>query len=188
MQLNGVPIERLSEGLAWLIRQQLLADQETLRSKIVPAVAHAVLAKALQGTNKVGAVHLGAFKLGWRVDEAPNGADVVNDVLYAGVIELGRRPGRPGPPLEPILEWVRRKLLKNNPGALTSGMKKKVRLTPERREALTKGLAIAIQRSIHKKGTKPRFILRDAIKVVPKVIASEVRRYLPTGGAARGTA
>ena len=228
MQLNGVPIERLGEAITWAVQQQLLADQETLRSKIIPEVAHAVLAKALAGTNKAKAVHLGAFKLGWRVVEGPDGADVVNDVLYAGVIELGRRPGRPGPPLEPIVEWVRRKLFADQSrrsGVARSGGKgrsrksgwlakvkklikrlikrvksaffgrvkrkkgeKKAKQTPEQRESQIMQIAIAIRWKIHHKGTKPRFILRDATKAAPRALAAAVRRYLPTGGAARGTA
>lgn len=228
MQLNGVPIGQLAEGLAWLVRQQLILDAEATRTKVLPEVAHAVLAKALQGTNKAGAVHLGAFKLGWRVAETADGADVVNDVLYAGVIELGRRPGRPGPPLEPIVEWVRRKLFadQSRPSGVTrsggskrprreklitkikklirrlvrrvksalgiKGAKKKrgerkAKQTPAQRDAEIMRIAIAIRWKIHHKGTKPRFILRDATKVAPRALAAAVRRHLPAGGA-RGAA
>ena len=180
-----VPIGNVGEAIRRLVAEQLKLDAVTLRERVLPEVAHGVLAKAIMGTDKAKAVHLGAFKLGWAVKLTPEGADVVNDVLYAGVIELGRRPGRPGPPLAPILEWVRRKVLKSDPGMLTRGRKSKRAMTPKQREAKLKSIAIAIRNSIHKKGTKPRFILRAALKVVPKATAAAVKRHLPTG-AARG--
>lgn len=220
--VNGVPIEQLGAEIERWVMEQVAKDHETLRTRVIPECAHIVLARAIQGTNKVKAVHLGAFKLGWRVVEHAGGADVVNDVLYAGVIELGRRPGRPGPPLEPIVEWVRRKLFadqsrpsgKTKSGSGTKGKRpvrfmmrvkrlikrlvkwikgklkikgakrkkgeKTAKVSPEQREADIMRIAIAIRASIHMKGTKPRFILRDSIKILPEAFRRTVRRHLPT--------
>lgn len=220
--VNGVPIEQLGAELERFVMEQIAKDHETLRTRVIPECAHIVLARALNGTNKAKAVHLGAFKLGWRVVEHKDGADVVNDVLYAGVIELGRRPGRPGPPLEPIVEWVRRKLFadQSRPSGKTrsgkgtkgkrqvrfmtrvkrlikrlvkwirgklkiKGAKKKrgekaAKVSPEQREADIMRIAIAIRASIHLKGTKPRFILRDSLKILPEAFRRTVRRHLPT--------
>lgn len=230
MPQREIPIEELHVALRDLILEQVALDEATLRDLIVPEVAHRILAAALVKTNKAKAVHLGAFKLGWKVEISGDGASVVNDVLYAGVIEFGRRPNRPGPPLEPIVEWVRRKLFADQSrrsGMTRSGPRKRGRSgvtkrlmraakkllrrvvrwikgklgikgakreqvpkpaeqTAEEREAQIMQIAIAIRWKIHHRGTAPRFILRDALKVGPAATAAAVRRYLPTGGARGG--
>lgn len=59
---------------------------------------------------------------------------------YAAVMELGRRPGKPGPPLAPIKEWVRRKL----------GLQGKE----------LDSAAFLIRRKIHVKGIEPRHFFK----------------------------
>lgn len=66
-----------------------------------------------------------------------------NDTPYAGVIEHGRRPNRPGPPLAPIVDWVRRKML---------GMKrpgKRPSATTVHWEAEIESIAWAIKQATH---------------------------------------
>lgn len=216
-----VDLADLAAALRSGILAQVQLDTETLRTTIATDIGHAIVARATVKTNKADAVHMGAFKLGWRVVQDPNGVDVVNDVPYAGVIELGRRPKRPGPPLEPIREWVERKLLGGASKALkgakkAGGTKKTVTLTAQMQKAVRKAMrrlakwwrggpgnsradvqrrldqqvgtagqdidaiAEAIRWSIHIKGTKPRFILRDSLDIVPKATKAAVKRYLPT--------
>ena len=60
--------------------------------------------------------------------------------VYGAVMELGRKPGAPGPPLAPIKEWVRRKL----------GLQGKE----------LDSAAFLIRRKIHVKGIEPRHFFK----------------------------
>ncbi len=61
---------------------------------------------------------------------------------YAVVMEMGRRPNQPGPPLDPILDWVQRKFG-------LSGKK-------------ADSAAFLVRRKIHRRGIKPRFFFQRA--------------------------
>ena len=189
----AVPIEQLGAALRAAIIAQVQLDTETLRTTIATDIGHAIVARAIVKTNKADAVHMGAFKLGWRVVQDAAGVDVVNDVPYAGVIELGRRPKRPGPPLEPILEWVERKIVGGSsktlkgapradfgPGNRRGDVKRRFDAQKPKAGESALEIAEAIRWSIHIKGTKPRFILRDSLDIVPKATKAAVKRYLPT--------
>lgn len=155
------------EDIARVIGADILRMEVHLREQVTLEVAHHAEARAVRGTNDKGAVHLGAFKLGWHVMSTAEGAALVNDVPYAGVIELGRRPGRPGPPFAPILEWVRRKLVPNGKIVPREG---------ETMEEAARSAAFAIRKTIHEKGTKPRYILRDVNDELPGMVAAALRR------------
>ena len=129
---------------AWLLRQ--VAEDTEITKAVALETAQRSLQRAVKGTNDAGAVDRGQFKRSWVAARTLDGAELRNDAPYAGVIEYGRRPGKPGPPLTPILEWVERKL-ELPPGAAWV-------------------VAKTIRDRIHEKGTKPRFILR---KVVAKM-------------------
>ena len=95
-----------------LLRRQLERDRD-LVARVALETAQRGLAKAIAETDRQGLVDRGTFKLSWKAERVPGGAELRNDAPYAAVIEYGRRPGRPGPPLAPILAWVHRKLVAN---------------------------------------------------------------------------
>lgn len=102
-------IETTAAGFEAMILQQLRGDTETLKVAALET-AQRGLYRAVRATNAAGSVDRGQFKRSWRAVRTEEGAELRNDAPYAGVIEYGRRPGRPGPPLAPIYEWVQRKL------------------------------------------------------------------------------
>ncbi|MEY2668555.1 MAG: hypothetical protein RJA59_1193, partial [Pseudomonadota bacterium] len=82
-----------------------------------------------------GLVDLGGYKRGFRVAETRTGPELRNDTPYAAVLEHGRRPMRPGPPVAPIREWAARKLGLSGPEL--------------------DRVAWAVRNAIHKRGTRP---------------------------------
>lgn len=56
---------------------------------------------------RVTPVHDGLLAKAWRVRNTKEGAELINDAPYAGVIEMGARPHMP--PWEPIIRWVAKK-------------------------------------------------------------------------------
>ena len=123
--------------------------------------AHRLRAKAIQITNRKRIVDQGAYKNGWKVRKITDGVVLANDAPYAGVIEFGRRAGAPGPPLAPIQEWVNRKF----PGT----------------DAEKRSLAFVIRRSIHEKGTPPKFVMRTTLKHAPKFIREAFAQHRVRG-------
>jgi hypothetical protein len=82
---------------------------------------------------------------------------------------MGRRPGRPGPPLRPILTWVLRKLVPNG------------QITPKEGESMEKAArraAFAIRAKIHFKGTKPRRIFAVVRDEMPDILRAAIARHL----------
>jgi hypothetical protein len=54
-------------------------------------------------------VNTGYYKRSWRSEPIRNGAVILNQAPYAGIIEYGRRVGR-FPPIEAIARWAQRRL------------------------------------------------------------------------------
>lgn len=100
---------------------------------------HRGVAAAVQMADGDGLVDQGAYKRGFRVANNIKGPELRNDTPYAAVLEHGRRPNRPGPPVAPIREWVARKL------GLSGAELERV--------------AWAIRTAIHKRGTRPHKIM-----------------------------
>ena len=128
--------------------------------------------QAVELTNKAGVVDRGSYKLAWRAARTREGGHLINDAPYAGIIENGRRPGAPGPPLAPILAWVRRKGLK--PLTKTGRKSRRKKAT----DAELEGIAWAIRNSIHVNGTKPRLIGKKAAKKIGKNFQELLERAL----------
>ena len=90
--------------------------------------------------------------------------------VYALVMELGRRPNKPGPPLAPIRRWVERQLGKSGKEA--------------------KQIAFLVRRKIHRKGIAARkFFARaradkGALKQSTALVLAAVRRWARRKGAA----
>jgi len=152
-----VPPGRLGE----VLRQRFAADAQKLREAALEAALRGVPA-AVAATDDEGLVDAGVFKNSWKAEANSDGAELRNDAPYAPAIEHGRRPGRPGPPYGPILEWVRSKLVLNGVVA------------PEEAESV----AYAIRLSIHRKGTRPRLILSGLVPKLERYFAQEARRRL----------
>ena len=132
--------EQLPAYLEALMRHRLAIAREVALDVVLRGEASAV-----RETVKKGRVNLGEYKRGWDHRILPDGAELFNDAPHAAVMEYGRRPMRPGPPLAPILDWVLNKLVPNG--------------VVEEWEA--DDAAFLIRRAIHRRGLPPNFILRD---------------------------
>jgi len=117
---------------------------------------------AVRITNKERAVDQGLYKLSWAASRVPHGGELRNGAPYASIIEYGRRPNRPGPPLDPILGWVRRKFF----------------LTGKCKENEIYGIAVAIRRHIHYRGTKPRRIMGQVFPILEGRFDAAAKRQL----------
>lgn len=119
---------------------------------------------AVQLTNERGLVNYGTYKLAWRrgASRKPYGAQIKNNTPYAPVLEYGRRPGAPGPPLAPILDWVESKLVRN--GDVEPG------------DAWW--VAERIRAHIHRHGSPPRGVLFDTTKAMKKHFREEAMKRL----------
>lgn len=148
-------------GFRSWVADRLRADTEIVRLAALETSLRAESALVAL-TDKEGLVDTGFYKARWQHARTPEGAEVFNDAPYAAVIEHGRRPGRPGPPLEPIRAWVLRKLVPNGVVPL----------------AEVDAAAQRIRDKIHFQGTAPRRILA---RVRPKLLVwfqAAVRRTL----------
>lgn len=165
-----VELDQLGEELARWIEQQVAEDFELLRTHVGAEVAQRTLAFVGEASTKV-ARDMGEYAMGWQVtsDDEGRSWDVLNPVPYSGVIEMGRRPMRPGPPLQPIYDYVRRK-------------------HPELDASETMAMARAVREQVHIQGTPPRRILGDTVdahwgrwidQAIDRHIARRRRRGLP---------
>lgn len=183
------------------IAKRIAADVQLARRAALDAALRGVQV-AVAATNKAGAVDQGLFKLSWGARPTKRGAALENTAPYAGVIERGRRPGRPGPPLQPIIDWVHRKhrtsvalevkAIRSLALGLARAGGRTRRERAERVRATRKGLgryenavnaaviarAMAIRDAIHARGTKPRFILRGSLPQVRRFFITAVMRQL----------
>lgn len=150
-----------AEEFADLLELRLRNDRELLRL-VALEVATRGEAEAVIRTNKAGLVDERTFKDGWSSRRTKDGAELGNEVPYASVIEYGRRPGRPGPPLEPIREWVVRKLVGNGNVKLEDA----------------DNAAFLIRRAIHQRGTPPRHILLGMMPDLKRWFRQEALRRL----------
>jgi hypothetical protein len=144
-----------------LLTRDIEADTILLRRAALDACIRAE-ARAVELTNEEGLVDQGLFKNSWKASAISTGAELANDAPYAAVIEHGRRPGRPGPPLAPIRAWVHRKLVMTG------------EIPPEDEDSV----AFAIRQKIHVKGTRPRFILQTVFDEATRTFVRDAVRRL----------
>lgn len=113
-------------------------------------------------------VDRGTYRRSFQVEKTQDGVAIFNPVLYASVLEEGRRPGK-FPPIDEIARWVIRKgLVKGRRGAS--------------REKAARGIAFVIARGIARKGMKPRHILaKSEVKLTPIVMAA-IYKAIGEGG------
>ena len=153
-------IELKASELGRVLRERLKHDAGLVQRASLDA-AHRGVAMAVKQTNLAGITDTGFFKRSWKVARDSDGASVVNDAPYASIIEFGRTPGSTPPPLAPILQWVLRKL----------------NVEPEEAE----DVARAIQISIGRNGTPPKFILRSIRPALGRVFLKEIMKRLNAG-------
>lgn len=71
------------------------------------------------GVGSGGAVNTGGFIRRWKAVRLPDGAELVNDSPYAGIVDpdaqYGRRPGSKFPPKDALIAWIKRRLLARPP-------------------------------------------------------------------------
>lgn len=140
----------LEHGLRWFFAGRV----EKLRQAAL-ATAKEGVEIARQITKDEDLVFMGDYSDGFNAVPTPDGATVYNDCPYAHVIEYGRRPGMPGPPLEPIAEWATLKL----------------GITDEHAHYL-------IRKKIHDEGTEPKHVLTRATEQMLEKYPAEVRKAL----------
>lgn len=104
-------------------------------------------------------VSVGTYRRSWRVEDTEDGARIYNPLPYAAVIEYGRRKGARQPPTKALVPWVIQK------GLVRGGNV----------QAKARGLAFVIARSIARKGTPPRPVLRRAMKQVYPLVLREIK-------------
>lgn len=183
------------------VQKRLNADTALIRNAALE-VAQQSLRDAVRETNKADAVDQGFFKLSWGARPTARGAVVENTAPYAGVLEYGRRPNRPGPPLQPIIEWVHRKLLGDIRGqyraakAIALGIARGGSKSRKDRAAAVRDVrqafgnqgnalsaavifrAMAIRDKIHYRGSPPRRILQKTLPAIRKRMKVAFRREL----------
>lgn len=146
------------------MRRRLAQNTKLAREAALETAARGEML-AVAETDDRDIIDRGRFKRGWSHAPTPTGAVMGNDAPHALPVELGRRPGQPGPPLQPIVDWVRRKLVPL--GAVAPD---------EVDEA-----AFLIRQAIHHRGTPPQFLLRDLTPTLRALFKKEVRRRLRRG-------
>lgn len=167
-----------------VLQQEIRKDTQWIREKVVPEVAARAVARVVKATDDAELVDTGAYKQSWRFVQDPDGAEVLNDAPHAAVIEWGRRPGK-RPPLEPLMEWVRRKfagqlraehrfvkaiglgLVGSGRDRASSQKRGQVRRAVGRQgdyvEQQIRAIALKIQARIGVRGQAPKFVLQGQI-------------------------
>jgi hypothetical protein len=138
-------------------------------------------------------VDRGTYRRSFRFDAIPNGAVAYNFAPYAPIIELGRRPGAKMPPIDPIIEWVKRKGIGRQqgpvgsresmigPGKGRSGPKQLVRraISPAKlSDRAARGIAFVIARAIARRGMPAHMIIARAAEVIDGHVHAELQREL----------
>jgi hypothetical protein len=158
-----VTMERFPAAL-----QRSLQDRRRLVAKVVALeICHRALNWAVRLVNAERIVDTGFYKKSFFVRSTRNGAELVNTAPYAGVIEHGRRPRATMPPLDAIVEWVRRKL------RFTGGKRPR-----KFREQEAIALAELIRWKIYHRGIPPKHIFRRTHKQIKGWWPAAVRRAL----------
>lgn len=177
------------------IRKRIERDTTSLRLLALDVCVRAE-ADAVRLTNADGLVDLGFYRLSWGHRGTSTGAEVGNSAPYAPVLEWGRRPGRPGPPLAPIYEWVQRHFRKEVSRDYTAARAIGIGLAKGRGPDVVRrvkqdfgskegavnarllGIAMAIRDKIHARGTKPHYVLKRVHATMKKRFRSSARRML----------
>lgn len=153
-----IPIGDLAEAIGHDLKNVLGRKDEILREArtYVKTRGVAMAVEEAQRARPRPPVDRGTYLRGFRADDVPDGVMLYNTSPYAGVIELGRRPGGKQPPIDALAAWVRRKGIARDP-----------------KDA--RGVAFAIARKMASQGwpfppNQPMQILRKtALRLLPEI-------------------
>lgn len=134
-------------------------------------IAALAAARRFQGllvrrTDEAGVTDTGALKNSWRAERTEDGAEVISDCPYAGIVELGARPHAVSVEgQQAIRQWCIRKL----------------GLTEEEADRAT----FLICRKIREHGQEGHHIVENALPMAVAFLGEELRRVLDqrAGGA-----
>jgi hypothetical protein len=125
----------------------------------------------------------GTFTAAWDVNDEPGGAILLNDAPHAAIVEEGSRPH--WPPFWPILEYCARKakldyLLAGvaHVGPLRYDLGDQPIFKAEPSLEALRRKALGVARAIAARGTKPKYILRDAQPVFAEILREEIESAL----------
>jgi len=121
-------------------------------------------------------VDRGGYIRGWKSLVIGNTLEVYNQAPYSGVLEYGRRPGAKPPPYYVLIPWVQRHLKIDR--VIKSGKRKGTSTSRAPKGSELIGLAIAVAKSIGKRGQKGHFILTKSRKKIEGFILLEVKDAL----------
>lgn len=94
------------------LQRALDAEQKRINAKLHTAARNAAeygKTKAMQLSRAIGFRASGTYEKGFVTGVTVAGAYLANSAEHAGIIELGRRPGRRPPPVMIILQWMMEK-------------------------------------------------------------------------------
>jgi hypothetical protein len=141
---------------------------------------HRTVVSEISQTEPRPAVDTGELRNSVYTSQVPDGAIVSVDAPHAGVVEYGRRPGGRKPPLQPLIDWVRRhkSIVKAFKAETKSAYRKQIkaaaqvvgrayavkagRATKAHEEMAVRSAAFAIQAAIAKNGIAPRHYFAKA--------------------------
>ncbi|MFA6166745.1 MAG: hypothetical protein WC700_09020 [Gemmatimonadaceae bacterium] len=95
---------------AWpeALKLRTAAVHAAIRAGLVEGAMRCV-AIAVKATDDKSVMNIGQYKRSWRSVPTDRGATIENIAPYSGVIEDGRRPNGPPPPIDAIVAWCARK-------------------------------------------------------------------------------
>jgi hypothetical protein len=118
----------------------------------------------------VGAFDTGAYRQRWKTKPIRDGVVILNDAIYADIIEKGRRVGAQMPNITDIERWARRKLYpKLGKGQYGPDV------SARRRTNMAKDAAYPIARAISKRGLKSRNVLGSVTDRIIKTVNKEIK-------------
>lgn len=177
-----------------LVRQVTIPEFQRFLARMVPDVTRALVRGLRAGalilqrtvvieigqTSPRPAVDTGELRNSVQYVQRPDGAAVTVDAPHAAAIENGTRPFTP--PLQPLIDWVRRKGIGRMEGPAPRRGRRRWRSA---QEASVINTARAIQMTIAKRGIAPRhYFARGWARALPLILA-EADRELATLGYGR---
>lgn len=141
-----VDLGRLGDGIATIVERQLRADVHRAHVWAVKVMAR-LEKEAIRIAKERDHVDTQAYIRGFEVKPTSDGAELLNDVPYAGHLEVGLEPGT-FPNREKLHGWVMRKLVARGT------------IAPDEADRVTD----AIRLKIHRVGLPPRMIMLDALE------------------------
>ena len=130
----------------------------------------------VQESQRRGIVDRGGYIRSWKTGVTANTLEVFNQAPYSAVIEVGRRANSKPPPYYVLIPWVQRHLKVKR--VFKTGKRKGQATSRAPKGSELIGLAIAVAKSIGKRGQKGKFVLRDAAPTIEKFIYAEIEDAL----------